>query len=200
MSIYTTILKKLTQGKNAALAFKSRAKASLEWYRKKINSVYPNKLLIDQKADSKTNKTVTGIHPGSIYSFVYMPKYAKTLPYYDIFPLVLVLSEVPGGFLGLNMHYLRPIDRALFMDKLYEFIVKDSATNGLKINVTYPTLTEYSSLRYYKACIKRYRYSNIGNFFVFVDPSEWDMALFLPTENFQKETTKNVWEDSRSKY
>ena len=37
--------------------------------------------------------------------FVYDPKYKKTLPFYDTFPLVLPLETIKGG-LCLNFHYL----------------------------------------------------------------------------------------------
>ena len=38
--------------------------------------------------------------------FFYDPKFKKTLPYYDTFPLVLPLETYNDGFLGINMHYL----------------------------------------------------------------------------------------------
>jgi hypothetical protein len=34
---------------------------------------------------------------------------------------------------------------------------------------------------------------------MYVYPSEWDIALFLPTERFEKATTSQVWADSKKK-
>lgn len=203
MSIYSKILQDLFKNKIDEKAFQHRTTQSLDWYRKKMKSHFgETKLRIEDKAKlTKTNNVKnTTINQGWIYSFTYRPKYKDKLPYYDAFPLVLVLQPVPGGFLGLNFHYLRPIDRALFMDKLYDFVVPDTKNKTLRINMKYPILQQFQRLRYYKACIKRYRYFNIGSFFVPLEPEEWDMALFLPTENFKKDKQKNVWEDSRSKY
>ena len=37
---------------------------------------------------------------GRLNMFFYDPKYKKTLPYYDTFPLVLPLENYPDGFLN----------------------------------------------------------------------------------------------------
>jgi len=199
MSIYTKILKDLFQKDLNQEVFEARTRVSLEWYRKKIQTYYGNTSL---KLDTKIipHTPINHINPGWMYSFKYNPKHKDKLPYYDLFPLVLIIKPVPGGFLGLNFHYLRPVDRAFFMDALYKFETPDTRNNTLRINITYNILQSSRRMRFYKACIKRYRYYNIGNFFLPVTPEEWDMALFLPTERFKNETKKDIWEDSRSKY
>lgn len=200
MSIYSQLLEELFKDRLADAKFKERSTESLDWYRKRMASYFgQSRLRLDNKPQNLA-KPVTAINPGWIYSFNYRPKYKNKLPYYDAFPLVLILKLVPGGFIGLNFHYLRPIDRALFMDKLYEFEGPDTKNQTLRINIKYPALQQSIRLRYFRPCIKRYRYFNLGNFFVPLQPNEWDMALFLPTENFKKETRENVWKDSRSKY
>ena len=60
-----------------------------------------------------------GLDRGNIVNlnmFIYSPKFAKTLPYYDTFPLVMPLELAEGGFYGLNFHYLPYALRARLLD------------------------------------------------------------------------------------
>ena len=43
---------------------------------------------------------------GWMFNYPYQPKYADTLPYYDLFPITLILEVRGKSFLGLNFHYL----------------------------------------------------------------------------------------------
>ena len=47
-------------------------------------------------------------------------KHKETLPFYDSFPLVIIIGKAKGGFLGMNLHYLPPTLRAKFLDALME--------------------------------------------------------------------------------
>jgi hypothetical protein len=49
----------------------------------------------------KTNADRGGV--GSMQMFFYDPKTKETLPYYDTFPLVVVVGPAEGGFYGLNL-------------------------------------------------------------------------------------------------
>ena len=63
--------------------------------------------------------TLTGrMSLGRMYFFVYNPKHKATLPYYDMFPLVLPVERYSNGFLGINFHYLAPKDRAFLLDEI----------------------------------------------------------------------------------
>ena len=83
------------------LAAKGRPK-STEWYRDKIKEFGTPKTL-DLIRDGKQAKSPFG---GRLNMFVYAPKFARKLPYYDTFPLVLPLENYSDGFLGINLHYL----------------------------------------------------------------------------------------------
>ena len=50
---------------------------------------------------------------GDLFCYYYNPKYRKTLPYYDMFPMIMLLSAEQETFLGINFHYLRPKWRAI---------------------------------------------------------------------------------------
>ena len=75
-----------------------------------------DKLLRDDALELKS-KPVTRTGPqGNMYMFFYDPKYKETLPYYDGFPLIIMLGPAKGGFMGLNLHYLPPAVRARLLD------------------------------------------------------------------------------------
>ena len=107
------LLKGVRQGQIPA-----RTQAARDWYRNKARGVrsaaaYPSNLL----SDMETKKRV---RIGRMYHFKYDPKGAKTLPYYDAFPLIFMVGPAPGGFYGINLHYLPPQLRARLMDSLYD--------------------------------------------------------------------------------
>ena len=58
---------------------------------------------------------------GRLNMFFYDPKTKARLPYYDVFPLVLPLESIKGGFMGLNFHYLPYILRFRLLDRLQKF-------------------------------------------------------------------------------
>ena len=46
--------------------------------------------------------------------------------------------------------------------------------------------------------MKRYRYNSMRTALLQVGETEWDIALFLPVEQFAKTTRLDVWNKSRS--
>lgn len=54
---------------------------------------------------------------GRVFTFIYAAKFAKTLPYYDRYPMVLVLKRYSkkGYFDGFNLHYISPYYRKIFL-------------------------------------------------------------------------------------
>ena len=133
---------------------------------------------------------------GGLYFFVYDPKLKNELPYYDRFPLVLVLEKHNDGFLGLNLHYLPLRYRLAFMTKLMDFASYDEANNIQRLRVTYDILKASRSLKEFKPCIKRYLTSNIRSKILAIQPNEWEIAVHLPIQQFKKATAEEVWQDS----
>ena len=75
---------------------------SQSWYRSQISNltdkITAGRLLRSGKMNQKPSA-------GRLNMFIYDPKTKNRLPYYDVFPLVLPLEPIKGGFLGLNFHY-----------------------------------------------------------------------------------------------
>jgi hypothetical protein len=63
--------------------------------------------------------------------------------------------------------------------------------------LSYDVLNDASKFRYFRPCIKRYLVSQVASVPVLIDPSEWDIALMLPVEMFEKASKEKVWAESR---
>jgi hypothetical protein len=145
----------------------------------------------------------TSIRPGYMYLYMYNPKHKDTLPFYDRFPLVFPFKAVEGGFMGINLHYLPPILRARLMDALYDKVSNKKYDETTRLRISYEILNGASRYRYFRPCIKRYLYSHLQTKFLLIPANEWDYALFIPFERFEKQGSRInkeiVFKDSRSR-
>lgn len=167
------------------------------WYRdqaNRIGKVNPQRMMID-KQNIKSQITMNDI--GRMFMFFYDPKTKNELPYYDTFPLVFPIDFRPNGFLGINLHYLPHMLRARLMDSLYQTINNRKYNDTTKLNVSYSTLSSAARYKYFKPCLKQYRWDHVRSRYLNIEPRNWDMALMLPTERFEKATTTKVWNDSK---
>ena len=100
-----------------------------------------------------------------MYTFFYDPKTKEKLPYYDRFPVVLIIDSTSTGFSGLNFHYIPPKYRAKLLDELYEFEIEDEDTEDesmrTRIRVNYNLLQSTAKMKFFRPCYKRYLTSHI---------------------------------------
>lgn len=133
---------------------------------------------------------------GGMFHFIYDPKWKDQLPYWDKFPLVIPIEAYNDGFLGLNLHYLPPIMRAKLLDALMELKEK-SPTNQSYMRVSYGILKSIAKQKLFEPCLKRYLTSHIMSKIISIDSESWEEVAFLPTQQFQKASHKDVWRDAR---
>jgi hypothetical protein len=172
-----------------------RTKESRDWFRLKarqLRRVNRNQLMKEEPVELQNRSVI-----GNMYMFFYDPKHKETLPYYDGFPLVIVIDKAPGGFLGLNLHYLPPILRARFLDALLDTASNKMYTDDTRFRVTYEMLKATARMRYFKPCVKHYLTSHVRSRFARVPAPEWEIATFLPTADWRKSNGKTVYQDSR---
>lgn len=188
-----TLLKGVRQGQIPA-----RSQAAREWYRNTASEYKKlNETDIMKNGGSRLSTTM---RVGSMYMYYYQAKHRETLPYYDRFPLVFPFKKVKGGFLGLNLHYLPLQHRAILMDALYEVASNDKFDDTTKLKMNYSLLTSASKFKYFKPCIKHYLNDQLRSRFLYVYPTEWDIALFLPLERFVGASKQKVWADSKKQF
>ena len=171
-----------------------RTKESREWFRKKasnLRSINREDLMKEEPLKTGARQIV-----GSMQMFFYDPKTKDTLPYYDKFPLAIIVEPAKGGFHGLNIHYLPPVLRAKFLDALMD-IADKKITDNSKFDLTYKTLKNASKMKYFEPCYKHYLTEHVKSKFAKVPAPEWEIATFLPTASWSKASSQKVFSDSR---
>ena len=172
-----------------------RTKESRDWFRRKAMALrnVSRSALMKEEPVTLSDRSVVG----SMYMFFYDPKHKDTLPFYDSFPLVIVIDKAEGGFLGLNLHYLPPVLRAKFLDALLDITSNDKYDETTKFALSYSLLKRSAKYKYFKPCIKHYLASNVRSRFAKVHAPEWEIAAFLPTADWQKAGKSTVYSNSR---
>ena len=174
----------------------ARTVAAREWFRDVAKNTTKAKASPEKILSEYSHKR-SAPSIGKMYHFFYDPKHKDTLPYYDRFPLIFMVDSAPGGFYGLNLHYLPPVLRAKLMDKLYTLSTDRRYTEDTKIALYYGILKTASRFKYYKPTFKHYLTKHVRSTFIEIQPTEWDIALMLPTQRFEKASAQKVYSDSR---
>lgn len=163
-----------------------------------MQAVTPQKMISDRRPERLQYKVLLG----HMYMFSYDPKTKDTLPFYDTFPMIFPFRKVPGGFYGINLHYLQPYYRAILMDGLMSggMMTNENYDDTTRLRLSYNVLSAAAKYKYFAPCVKHYLDSHVKSRFVHIHPEEWQMALFLPTQRFVGATKEQVWKDSRGKW
>ena len=193
------LLKGIRSGKAPA-----RTDAARQWYRDQAKGVTRtnrnrskgDKLIKELRRD-QSRRQDTRFMMGNMYLFAYDPKHKDTLPYYDRFPLIFPINKAKGGFLGINMHYLPPILRAKLMDQLYTVLTNKAFDETTRLSASYKVLNSAAKFKEFQPTIKHYLNAHVRTKPAYINPSEWDIALFLPTQQFVGATATQVYADSR---
>lgn len=179
-----------------AQGIEGTSRASREWFRKKAREIRstPNKVL------ESGDKTVSKPSIGNMYFYFYDAKTKEILPYWDRFPLTIVIDVYNDGFLGLNLHYLPPKARGVLLDKLLQYANNDKLDRTTKLKLSYNLLKNASNLKEFRPTIKRYLISQLKSQMLEVHPENWLPSVFLPVARFQKASNTTVWSDSKTKF
>lgn len=189
-----SILTTLTE-QHSASNLQRLSRQSMSWFTKKITELKNPVSMVKGIAREKS-RYVRSFIKGRLYFFLYDPKTKDELPYYDRFPLVLVLEKYDDGFLGLNLHYLPVKYRILFLRKLMQFAVLDDQDEIKRMRVTYDILNASKRFREFKPCVKRYLFPHIKSRILAVQPEEWETAMYLPVHQFKGEKPQQIWKES----
>jgi hypothetical protein len=171
--------------------------SSIRWFTKNIQ-----RLMEARNTKSRLKKMSTpGI--GKMFLLSYTPKTIQKLPYFDRFPLVFILNIQSDGFLGINLHYLPPSERAVLMKALLHIQSNnDKMDESTRLKLSYKTMKSFAESRRARVCIKKYLYSNVETIGL-IPADEWIHTTFLPLEGFRRKSknfSKNtVWKESVDK-
>jgi len=185
------------EGEAFRKGIQARSKEANTWFQKKAKALGPigaSKMLKDDRLEKSEAKS------GDMVMYVYDPKTKATLPYYDTFPLTIVVGPAKDGFYGINLHYLPPKVRAIFLDKLGDITNNKKFNSTTKFKITYNLLKATKNYKYFKPCFKHYLTKHVNSSVMKVSAEEWNIAIFLQTAQFKKKAMGTVWADSRSQY
>tara|TARA_Y100000004_G_C8883226_1_gene398510 strand:+ start:197 stop:796 length:600 start_codon:yes stop_codon:yes gene_type:complete len=125
---------------------------------------------------------------GQMYFFFYnQPEYRTTLPFYDTFPLVLLLSRDKDTFFGVNFHYIPPKRR------LATFILLQKFRQNNRIVLPYGTMIRDKKWKILKSCFRRYKVQKIQGKLINIPAEDWPIAVTLPVERFKKQGKTAIW-------
>jgi hypothetical protein len=177
---------------------KTAAKKSRAWYTQQVlllskQGITPQRLMKEDPSSIKAR-----IIPGNLYMYVYDPKTKADLPYYDRFPLVFPYATAPGGFMGLNMHYLPYPLRIRLLDRLMVFKNNDKMDGTTRLKYSWSIIAGVSKFKMAEPCIKHYLLPHVKTAFKKVDVNDWATAMLLPVERFVKAPKEKVWKDSQA--
>jgi hypothetical protein len=182
-----------------ALGHKTMSKSAIEWMYEKIEEIKRPSLIANQISKESGRKT-SQFRVGMMYCFFYDAKTKNELPYWDKFPMVLVLEKYNDGFLALNLHYLPVKYRIAFLQKLMRFAQLTADDDIKRIRISYEILDASRRFAEFKPCLKRYLYSNMRSKLLMIKPNEWDIATMLPLQQFKKAKEQRVWRESVKEY
>ena len=161
---------------------KMTAKKSVAWFKRKVGE--------SARGFKKKGKLM----PGKMYTFGYDAKFKEVLPYWDRFPLIIVLDVYKGGFMGINFHYVSPIDRMIFFKKIMKFATQhgevEDMTAAARFNISWDAIRNIKGA---ERMIHKYLYGYVRTSLLEAPPNEWENVIFLPYQKFVGASAKSVW-------
>jgi hypothetical protein len=165
----------------ATMSKAKQAKKSVAWFKKKVG-------------ESAKGFKPAVLKPGKMFTFGYDAKLKAILPYWDKFPLIVVLDTYKNGFLGLNFHYLSPIDRQKFFTKILKFSNQKGDpmdfTDKARFNISWDAV---QNIKHADKMIHKYLYGHVRTSLLEAPPNEWENVIFLPYQRFVGASAKSVW-------
>ena len=164
---------------------------SATWYRSQVNRIASGKTAGQLFREGKLQARPS---VGRLNLFGYNPKLRAKLPYYDIFPLVLPLEPIKGGFMGMNFHYLPPLLRFRLLERMQARASDRRFDSNTKFEVNYD---DVKSIKIVKPTIKKYLYAYCQTGFLRINADDAAIAISLPVQRFKKAPEATVYADSR---
>ena len=172
---------------------KARTRQSRKWFQNNVKNLQVSRQgLLKDTALQQTGNTIRG----NMYMYFYDPKHKATLPYYDRFPLTVLVDGAPGGFYGLNLHYLPYNTRAKFLDDLMAFGPPNPKESSRLTGLRYNLISGVRKFKEFRPCFKHYLGANVRSQLARVPMTDWEIAIFLPVEQFKKSSKQAVWQES----
>ena len=166
---------------------------NFDWFRKTINGNIRSSDMeqVRDQIISDPSRQRQRMFDGMLYFFFYNePEYMTTLPFYDTFPLVLILSRHRDTFFGVNFHYIPPKRRLLMFMELQKY------RQNNRILLPYGTMKRDRKWKIFKSCFRRYKVGKIQGNLINISAEDWPIAINLPVERFKKQGKRAIWDNT----
>ena len=172
----------------------ARRAEAVKWYQEIVGTKKPT------ASNFQIYKQETGIKPkigpGYLLHYTYIAKHRKELPYFDAFPLALILDVKKDSFLTCNLHYLGHGLREKALKALYDNITNKNRSGLQKVKFNYQMVKEISKHSIFKPTIKKHLLSHIKSTPIAILPKDFQYVVHLPSEDFIGAKNTKVWYDS----
>ena len=177
-----------------------RSRDSQKWFEEKLKDLTRPINRRQLQSETMGLRGIMTPHVGRMYLFFYMPEGVLTLPYYDMFPVVILMKMEKEYFQGLNLHYL-PLDlKQEFFEKILTRASKSTFDKQTFLRIDYDYLNQFRKFRAFRPCFKQYRLKNVRGRIINVPSSEWEIVMNLPVALWRKRSEDIVHIDSRKMY
>jgi hypothetical protein len=158
------------------------ARKSAAWFKTKVGD------------SAKGMRKRAVLKPGRMYTYGYDAKGKATLPYWDRFPLIICLDVYKDGFLGLNFHYLSPIEREKFLRKVLKFASEkgdpEKMSDKAHFRISWDAVKNINGA---DKMIHKYLYGHVKTSLLEAPANEWENVIYLPYQKFVGASAKSVW-------
>ena len=155
---------------------------AVQWFKDSIRGLKKNQIgkQQDYLTIIKNNKrNVKTTLRGQVLLFQYRPK--DKPKFYDRFPLIIVLDFKGRNLLGLNLHYVPPLDRLRLLALMNTLIFNKNESNFQKTRIRILSLLNKQIFaKYLGTAVNYYTVENIVGKPKITTPEEWTHFAFLP--------------------
>jgi len=156
---------------------------AVQWFRESLNEIRKNKVGkptdYESLSKDKSRNAVRKLR-GQVLLFRYKPSNSK-IKFYDRYPVVIVLEITGNHIIGLNLHYVPPLDRIkliLMMNALL-FDQKEQNLQKTRLKI-FSLLNKKIFAKYMGTAVNKYTVKNIVGKPKLTNPKEWSYLAFLP--------------------
>ena len=152
------------------------------WFNNAINKLRTKKEIENGDFTAQDRRA---IKPGSMIMFQYrnpVGKGKKSLQWYDENPVDFILDIRGNGMLALNLHYVSPPMRLIFIKFVLQ-LNKARIKQNKRFELDYPMVKEFIVRNGLQMMIKRYRVNRITKL-EYVKPKDYKYIVSLPSEKF----------------
>ncbi|AXF41530.1 DNA end protector protein [Acinetobacter phage SH-Ab 15599] len=169
---------------------------AVEWFRKRVSKdlkVQAEKIIDANSGYKKrTPKATARLSTSSLYTFEYKAESpGSDLGFYDRFPMCFFFNSYKSKegktiILGLNLHYLTPMQRAQLLKALMKIKNAKGIDMGRRLNLEWQTIVSVAGTKIAEAAVHAYRADRFLSHTVEVAPEDYIVAAFLRSERWVK--------------